>query len=69
MTSKVNMTLASCRLQVPTSEHLSINAQTWGLIQRQNLFVIATGHNLESYPNQLSKFGYHQTPDRLLTDS
>ena len=27
------------------------------------------GLNLESCPNQLSKFGYHQTPDRLLTDS
>ena len=25
--------------------------------------------NLESLPDQLSKFGYHQTPDRLLTDS
>ena len=45
------------------------NAQTWGLIQSPNLLVIATGHNLESYTNQLSKFGYHQTPDRLLTDS
>ena len=25
--------------------------------------------NLESFPNQLSKFGYHQTTDRPLTDS
>jgi hypothetical protein len=27
------------------------------------------GFKLESCPNQLSKFGYRQTPDRLLTDS
>ena len=25
--------------------------------------------NLESFPSQLSKFGYHQTPDRLLSDT
>ena len=41
----------------------------WLLTYSWLTLVIATGNNLESYPNQLSKFGYHQTPDRLLTDS
>ena len=35
----------------------------------KKLLEIATGHNLESYPNQLSKFGLNQTSDILLTDS
>ena len=64
MTSEVKMTLATFRLPDP-----SILASMLRLIQIPNLLVIATGQNLESYPNQLSKFGYQQTPDRLLTDS
>ena len=28
MTSEVKMTLATCRLPVPTSEHLGLNAET-----------------------------------------
>ena len=41
----------------------------WLLTYSWLTLVIATGHNLESYPNQFSKFGYHQTPDWLLTYS
>ena len=53
MTSEVKMTLATCRLPVPTSEHLGLNSQTWGPLQTQNLLVIATGPNLESFKSAL----------------